>query len=34
MSRVAAVVTNQPKRYLFRDSYTLQLCACFEYIGS
>ena len=28
------MVTNQPKIYLFRDSFTLRLCTCFECMGS
>jgi len=28
------MVTNQSKRHLLRDSYTLRLCACAECMGS
>jgi len=28
------MVTNKPKKYFFRDYYTLRLCACAECIGS
>jgi len=28
------MVTKQSKRYLFRDSFTLRLCACAECMGS
>jgi len=31
---VTSMVTNQSKRDLLRDSYTLRLCACAEYMGS